>query len=195
MNGGDVKDKNARLHKALSHPLRVKILTALGAGRVASPAELASELDAPLANISYHFQMLLRLDAIELVSTKPVRGALEHFYRATLQPTDALEDVSLPPGVRSALASHGLVDAWERFGEASEEGGLEDARSQVTASSLDLDEKGRKEDEAILDKAMKRVAAIQQEATKRLEKVPEDKRDSQRTELAVVHLMRNPKQD
>jgi DNA-binding transcriptional ArsR family regulator len=195
MRGGNAKEKSARLHKALSHPLRQQILAALDGGRVASPTELGTELGVPLGNIAYHFKMLLRLDAIELVSTKPVRGTLEHFYRAKIQPTDALDQVKLPPRVRGALAGEGLVEAWQRVTDASGEGGLEDERSQVSSSSLQLDEQGQREVEAILDDALKRVATIQTEAAKRLKKLPKAERETQQTELAVLHLVRNPKSD
>jgi DNA-binding transcriptional ArsR family regulator len=194
MPAGNAKARNAGLHKALSHPVRYRILSTLDGGRVASPAELSQEFGMPVANVAYHFKMLLRLDAIELVSTRPVRGTLEHFYRSIVQPAEALDEIALPPRVRGALAGNGLVEAWERVKEASGEGGLEDERSQISSSSLHLDERGQREVEAILDDAIKRVAAIQAAATKRLTKIPEDERQGQHTELALMYLMRNPKQ-
>src|SRR4051794_15100467 len=42
-----------RIMKALSHPLRVRMLTLLNQ-KVSSPSELAEELDEPLGNVSYH---------------------------------------------------------------------------------------------------------------------------------------------
>ncbi len=68
--------------KAMSHPLRASILRIL-ADRTASPAEMARELDEELSNVSYHTKQLVEFECAELVSTRPVRGALEHFYRAT----------------------------------------------------------------------------------------------------------------
>lgn len=68
--------------KAMSHPLRAEILRIL-AERTASPAEMARELDEELSNVSYHAKQLVEFECAELVSTRPVRGALEHFYRAT----------------------------------------------------------------------------------------------------------------
>jgi DNA-binding transcriptional ArsR family regulator len=72
-----------RLIKALGHPVRVRALEILNA-RVASPSELAKELGEPLGNVAYHVKILEENDAIELVRTAPVRGALEHFYRASV---------------------------------------------------------------------------------------------------------------
>jgi DNA-binding transcriptional ArsR family regulator len=68
--------------KAMSHPLRAAILRIL-ADRTASPAEMARELNEELSNVSYHTKQLVEFECAELVSTRPVRGALEHFYRAT----------------------------------------------------------------------------------------------------------------
>jgi DNA-binding transcriptional ArsR family regulator len=74
-----------RLIRALGHPVRVRALEVLNV-RVASPSELAKELGEPLGNVAYHVKILEENDAIELVRTAPVRGALEHFYRAKVRP-------------------------------------------------------------------------------------------------------------
>lgn len=68
--------------KAMSHPLRAAILRIL-VERTASPAEMARELDEEISNVSYHAKQLVEFECAELVRTQPVRGALEHFYRAT----------------------------------------------------------------------------------------------------------------
>lgn len=68
--------------KAMGHPLRASVLRIL-TERTASPAEMARELDEELSNVSYHTKQLVEFECAELVSTRPVRGALEHFYRAT----------------------------------------------------------------------------------------------------------------
>src|SRR3954452_9553459 len=68
--------------KAMNHPLRAELLRML-TERTASPAEMAREIDQDLSNVSYHTKQLVELEGAELVSTRPVRGALEHFYRAT----------------------------------------------------------------------------------------------------------------
>jgi DNA-binding transcriptional ArsR family regulator len=73
-----------RLAKALSHRLRVQILQRLTEHGAASPSELADVLEEPLGNISYHMRVLRELDCLEFVRTEPRRGALEHFYRATV---------------------------------------------------------------------------------------------------------------
>jgi DNA-binding transcriptional ArsR family regulator len=81
--------------KAMSHPVRAAILRIL-ADRTASPAEMARELDEELSNVSYHTKQLVEFECAEMVSTRPVRGALEHFYRGTerhLIDTDEWEEI------------------------------------------------------------------------------------------------------
>ena len=67
--------------KAVSHPLRAAVLDAFNDG-ARSPRSVADELGESLKNVSYHVAVLRDLGAIELVDTRPRRGALEHFYRA-----------------------------------------------------------------------------------------------------------------
>jgi DNA-binding transcriptional ArsR family regulator len=67
--------------RALSHPLRVRLLELL-AQAPGSPHELARGLGAPLTTVSYHVRTLKRLGFIELMETIPRRGTLEHRYRA-----------------------------------------------------------------------------------------------------------------
>src|SRR4051812_50182977 len=74
-----------RYVKALSHPLRVRILGILE-DRAASPVELSQVLDATLGTISYHVRQLNELGLLELVRETPRRGAIEHHYRAKPRP-------------------------------------------------------------------------------------------------------------
>ena len=88
------------LVKALTHDLRVEILEILGE-RIASPKELAIEVGEGLSQVSYHVKVLRTYECIELVSTKPRRGAVEHYYRATSRGYAALSlmgiEVTPPP--------------------------------------------------------------------------------------------------
>ena len=47
-----------------------------------SPKEIASELDLDVRGVAYHVRVLKKLGCIELVETRPRRGAVEHVYRA-----------------------------------------------------------------------------------------------------------------
>lgn len=70
----------AQLGRALGHPLRVEILTALLFKDEASPRELAGLLGQPLGTVSYHVRYLVTLDMLQLERMVPRRGAVQHFY-------------------------------------------------------------------------------------------------------------------
>lgn len=97
-------DLDQSLVKALSHPLRQRVFTILSE-RVASPSELAAELDEPLGNVAYHVQVLNKLGCLELVRTTPVRGAVEHHYRSVKRPffNDA-DWAKLPTSLRNSIS-------------------------------------------------------------------------------------------
>jgi DNA-binding transcriptional ArsR family regulator len=70
---------------ALRHPLRRDILRQMAGEEAISPRELANALRRPLSNVSYHVRVLADHAAIALVGTKPVRGSMQHFYRAAIE--------------------------------------------------------------------------------------------------------------
>src|SRR3954470_890138 len=76
---------DSNIVKALSHPLRMRILTRLNEG-VASPNEMAKEYAKPLPLFSSHVRILRELECTEIVRTTPRRGAIEHHYRALPRP-------------------------------------------------------------------------------------------------------------
>lgn len=70
-----------QLAKARLHPTQVKILEALDREtEPRSPVWLAKGLGGDIGNVSYHLRFLRKLGAVEMVRTRPVRGAVEHFY-------------------------------------------------------------------------------------------------------------------
>ena len=96
---------DSNIVKALSHPLRMRILTRLNEG-VASPNEMAKEFEESLPLVSYHVRILRELDCIELVRTTPRRGAIEHHYRALTRPfLDDDDWAQLPPSARKAVSN------------------------------------------------------------------------------------------
>jgi len=70
-----------RLAKALSSEVRALALELLAAGAW-SPKEIAVELGLDVRGVAYHVRVLKKLGCIELVETRPRRGAIEHVYRA-----------------------------------------------------------------------------------------------------------------
>jgi DNA-binding transcriptional ArsR family regulator len=77
--GGDPQE----LLIALRHPMRREILRIVILGEdPISPRELANAMDSPLSNVSYHVRILAKCNALDLTSTKAVRGSMQHFYVA-----------------------------------------------------------------------------------------------------------------
>src|SRR5215213_11443137 len=134
----------ARIAKALAHPLRARILQRLGE-RVASPGDLAVELGAPLGVVSYHVRMLRDYDCVELVRTEPRRGALQHFYKATARPNlDENQWRTLPSRLRRELSGETIQDLVSDLAGAADAGTLEDPETVLTRSPLELDERAWK---------------------------------------------------
>jgi len=70
-----------RLAKALSNNVRARALALLTA-EAKSPKAIAVELGLDVRGVAYHVRVLKKLGCIELIETRPRRGAVEHIYRA-----------------------------------------------------------------------------------------------------------------
>src|SRR3954465_7648934 len=157
----------ARIAKALAHPLRARILQRLGE-RVAGPGDLAVALRAPLGGGSYHVRMLRDYDCVELVRTEPRRGALQHFYRATARPQlDEDQWRTLPSGLRRELAGETIADIVKDLGDAADAGMLDDPEVTVTRAPLELDERGWRKLNRLLSRTMEQALQIASESAAR----------------------------
>src|ERR1700750_352955 len=142
----------ARIAKALAHPLRARILQRLGE-RVLSPGDLAVELNAPLGVLSPHVRMLRDYDCVELVRTEPRRGALQHFSPATARPTlDEDQWKTLPSSLRKELSGETLGAIVDDMRAAAEAGTLDDPEVVVQRVPLELDERAFKKLNKLLAK-------------------------------------------
>jgi DNA-binding transcriptional ArsR family regulator len=128
--------------KAMSHPLRVRILALLDE-RTASPVELAGWLGATLGTTAYHVRTLERMGLIELVRQTRVRGAVEHHYRSKERPRVSDEAWAAAPAIaKQAAVSSSLqtIDAYARAASAA--GGFDHGNSHLSRSVLHLDARG-----------------------------------------------------
>jgi DNA-binding transcriptional ArsR family regulator len=167
------KGAEGNIAKALRHPLRVEILALLDK-RVASPSEMALELNQPLGNLSYHVRELVRFQCIELVSTKPVRGATEHFYRAIRRPYFHDGDwVKLPQGARQGISSS-VIQMIGRDAGNSLDDGVFDRRTDrhLSRTPLILDEIGWQAMTSMLNGMVERGLELEAEAAVRLANSP-----------------------
>lgn len=180
-----------RLIRAMGNPLRQRILLLLNK-RVASPSELSKQLQEPLGNVSYHVRILVECDAVELVKTEPVRGALEHFYRATIR--NHFDDDGwgeLPESVRRALSTQTLKQIWDHVAEASRAGGLDDPRAHVSWIAPELDEQGYADMVEHLNASLERAMEIEEESVnRRAARGADSDEPTHRTEVVLMHFHR-----
>jgi DNA-binding transcriptional ArsR family regulator len=177
---------DSRLAKALSHPMRARLLAILNE-QVASPNEMAEMIGERLPNVSYHVRALHDLECIELVNTAQRRGAIEHYYRAIKRPFFSDRDWKrLPPSARQAIADGVLQLIWQDVSEAIRVETFESrADRHLSRSALQLDEEGWRElNEALagLQAEAERIAA---RSGKRLDEFREP---SVSTRLVLMHF-------
>jgi DNA-binding transcriptional ArsR family regulator len=183
MDAGAERPLDPDLAKALSHPLRQRILERLSAGGEASPNELARELDAPLSNVAYHVRILRRFNCVELARTRQRRGALEHYYRAIAHPWfDAEQWARLPASFRRQALAGTLRSIVTDASEAATAGGFDDPAAQVRRISMELDEQSWQHVAAVLEETLASLQRIQ---------APSDQPTFE-TELAIVLFRRAP---
>jgi DNA-binding transcriptional ArsR family regulator len=191
----EIKDPELQLVRVLSHPLRWRILQTLNL-QTASPSELADEIGAPLPNIAYHVRVLAENDAIELVKTAPARGALEHFYRATMRPwfTEEMFE-QLPASARRAIFSEILRDIWSDVAAAAVAGHLDDPTTHIMRTWLALDQQAYDKLAEALDALQELALELHAEAAPRLAAISGDEREEHRTALMLMHFHRAPSAD
>jgi DNA-binding transcriptional ArsR family regulator len=157
------------LVKALAHPIRVSILEALQ-GRVASPSELSKEMDESLGVVSYHANTLVECGCLELVHTKPRRGALEHFFGVTPRSFIGHQDWRRAPlSVRGDVTSEAFRTFIEKASEAIEAGTI-DSRDDTTLNwmPMTVDDAGWGEVAEIMEETLKRLMEVHSHSSGRL---------------------------
>jgi DNA-binding transcriptional ArsR family regulator len=159
-----------RLVKALAHPLRVQILNTLE-DRVASPSDLATELNAPLGNVSYHVRTLAELGLVKLVKRRTRRGAVEHYYQARGRAQVSNRAWAQVPGVvKRSMVAVALEQAVDQAGAAAVAGGFDREDANLSRESMTLDAEGWSELSKAVDNLREQAAGIQERSAARLDK-------------------------
>lgn len=162
---------DGRLMKALTHSVRVQILSLIVDGEW-SPNQLHKELGIGLSQISYHIKVLKDFELIELTKEEPRRGAVEHFYRA-------VERVVIPEGMAAALPKAARMEALKRIlmlaekdmKKSLESGAFHDRPDfHASWSPFELDELGRAKLHARLDALLDEAIETEAESLERLAK-------------------------
>jgi len=84
--------RRGELISALDHPARRQILRLMldRSGRL-SAVEAARELNMPLGGVSYHVRLLRERHAIAPAGTRRVRGAIQRFFKVTIEDDPPIE--------------------------------------------------------------------------------------------------------
>jgi DNA-binding transcriptional ArsR family regulator len=161
-----------RFVKAMSHPLRVRILAMLDE-RKASPNQLAGWLGASLGTVAYHVRTLEQLGLIELVDETRVRGAVEHHYRARQRPNVTAEGWEQAPPIAKQAAVGSSLDVIAEYARASAAAGGFDRRDAHLARVLyKLDGRGFTQLSKAISKLLEQAEKIEASAAERIAKDP-----------------------
>ncbi|MEV0096828.1 winged helix-turn-helix domain-containing protein [Streptomyces sp. NPDC050738] len=87
---------------ALAHPLRQRLLFALG-HRPATLSQLAAQLDAKKGSVAHHLKVLREAGLIHIAETRQVRGGTEQYYQRTARRMVVAEPQ--PAGTAAMLAA------------------------------------------------------------------------------------------
>jgi hypothetical protein len=159
------------LAAAYSHPMRVRILTAMNSPRRrASPILLAEEWGEDVSIVAYHFRELVAYDFLEVVEEHKVRGSIEHVHEAK---TTALawdrEWSQMPPIFKQHMLALTARLGFEAMGAAIDGGTFESRDDTVLAQdTMRLDEQGAIEALSLLAKTMEAMLKVAERAAARL---------------------------
>jgi len=149
--------------KAMQHPLRAEAFRLIKEREPVSPAEVARELEADVPTISYHVRKLSEYDCVEEVESRPVRGVVEHVYRATETHMVDIEEwaelADVDPEVAEVLTDEFMqliVDDFTASRRAAIVG--RDEKFWITRTSHTLDDQG-------LDEALEAAEAYEAKMT------------------------------
>jgi len=165
----DLEPVDQRLIKALSHPLRVQILTLINE-RPWSPSDMAKELDEGLSQVSYHVKVLRDNGSIRVVRTEPRRGATEHYYEPVTR-------IIVPEGMAAALPKSARLELLDRVIRDSEKdvheslkAGTFYQRDDLHASwtPMDLDDQGCRDLHARADEFLEDALKIAGDSANRI---------------------------
>jgi DNA-binding transcriptional ArsR family regulator len=173
--------------KALSHSLRVQLLTILN-DRTASPKELSKELGEGLSQVSYHVKVLKDFKMVEMVKTEPRRGAVEHYYRATSKVyVPSWVAAVWPKSVRGTLSVSILEEIEADLVESIQAGLLANRLDEVmTRDSGILDGQGREDVEEAAAEFYRRFEQAGIDSNKRLSNGEGDGEKIQTTAAVMV---------
>jgi transcription initiation factor IIE alpha subunit len=163
------------LAKAFTHPLRGHIWVTVCEKGLASPTEIANELDIEVTEVSYHFRKLHKKELIKVAYAVQRRGFDEHFYEpcAPVIYFDDFDWMEIPEAIRSSFSVDLVQGVVEELIGAIQAGSFDARDRHLSRTWLMLDERGWRELMRTLVRMLKRVRAIQERSEERCEGSPE----------------------
>lgn len=157
------------LARAVAHPTRAQILAEANE-RVMSPNQFAKRHDLDLSLVAYHFKQLVKFECLELVAEVPVRGATEHFYKATRRALfDGKAWENLPETIKNKISGRTVTDLLDAVAEAMLEETFDERNDRALAwDKVLLDKQGWEEIEAIYREAIFKTLRAAAEAEERV---------------------------
>jgi DNA-binding transcriptional ArsR family regulator len=154
---------------AVSHRIRVEILTALHEVESASAMELARILRQPLSTVTHHVSELLKSGSIQVERTERVRSVEQRFY-SLLSPLFVNDEEweEMPEAERQkvcgAVLQSMIAEALAAYGAGKI---AADARQVTCWAWFNVDERGRHDIAEEQIRSWQRIEEIEQEASAR----------------------------
>jgi DNA-binding transcriptional ArsR family regulator len=166
---GEERKLNELLALLIASEITIKVLTVLFE-RAASPKEIAARLGLKVPTVSHHVKKLLKMELIELVEEREVRGAIQHVYRAVVRPivsTEEWDKLSLAQRQRFSVWIVQLILA---DAAKSLDAGTFDARSSrhLSRTPLVVDEQGLDEVAEIQNRALNEIIQVEAVSAERI---------------------------
>jgi len=175
------------LISAVSHPVRANCLTVLAEG-VASPSQLAAELDLPVQNVAYHIRELVKVGCIELVRTKKGRST-EHFYRMTERPFLDIDAWNvLGDEERATITSNLIQLISDDVNRALAHGMIDDDDNHISRTPMTVDRPGWEEVVRLLRGTLDRILEIEARSVQRRAAKESDPEDSIPIKVEILHF-------
>jgi hypothetical protein len=156
--------------------------------RLATPREIAEEIDEPINNFAYHVSVLAKLGCIELIQTRPAQGGrvAEHVYKATERPYfDAEAWDQLDDAGRLSVTTAVMQEISNDISEAMSNGTFCDPYDNVISRSpMVLDKKGWSEVVAVLAETLDNLEAVQGNVDER----GADATETMQAKVEIIHF-------
>lgn len=163
-----------RYVKALSHPMRVRILAILQE-RTAGPVQLAEWLGGSLGSVSYHVRTLHQLGLIELVDETRVRGAIAHHYRARERARVTDEAWARATPIAKQVAVGATLQTVNAVASASAAaGGFDGGQAHLSRLALRLDAAAYEQLSKACTQLLEHADQLERDAAGRLKRRPHD---------------------